>query len=190
MPKIMMDGDVPRINSPLSAGARQPKIMMDEGYERRSQADDDDTVSRPVSVVETTEVTETAATNGSADVELKQDDIKDSVSSEAKDTNSESNKDTTSTTEVDPANVELPKSPAPEEVPSTLSVIAPETKIVPPVESEEKAESTAAETANAALPSSRKQYSADVLLPLLIFSVVKSNPPMLISNLRYAHTEP
>lgn len=30
----------------------------------------------------------------------------------------------------------------------------------------------------------RKQYSADVLIPLLIFSVVKSNPPMLISNLR------
>ncbi|KAF9337965.1 hypothetical protein BG006_001066 [Podila minutissima] len=33
--------------------------------------------------------------------------------------------------------------------------------------------------------STRKQYSADVLIPLLIFSVVKSNPPMLISNLRY-----
>lgn len=32
--------------------------------------------------------------------------------------------------------------------------------------------------------STRKQYSADVLIPLLIFSVVKSNPPMLISNLR------
>ncbi|KAF9386288.1 hypothetical protein CPB97_003857 [Podila verticillata] len=33
--------------------------------------------------------------------------------------------------------------------------------------------------------STRRQYSADVLIPLLIFSVVKSNPPMLISNLRY-----
>lgn len=32
--------------------------------------------------------------------------------------------------------------------------------------------------------STRRQYSADVLIPLLIFSVVKSNPPMLISNLR------
>ncbi|KAF9088898.1 hypothetical protein BGX29_012342 [Mortierella sp. GBA35] len=173
MPRIMMDGDIPRINSPLSPGVRQPKIPMDEGFERRSQADDDDSVIRPASASETAVTTETAVMTDSANAEQKKDD-----------TAAESDKEaTTSTTEVNPANIELPASPAPTESASTLSVIVHES--VEATTAPAKEESAATEAAVPELPSSRKHYSADVLLPLLIFSVVKSNPPMLISNLRY-----
>ncbi|KAG0283812.1 hypothetical protein BGZ96_011822 [Linnemannia gamsii] len=164
MPKIMMDGDVPRINSPLSPGLRQPRIPMDEGYERRSQADDDESVSRPVSSSETAETTEMTLTSISAGAELKQEDTKGDAKEET-------------TTEVNPASIELPMSPTPAEESSTLSIVVPEV-----------VETTSESTPDISLPaltSSRKHYSADVLLPLLIFSVVKSNPPMLISNLRY-----
>ncbi|OAQ24643.1 hypothetical protein K457DRAFT_826186 [Linnemannia elongata AG-77] len=172
MPKIMMDGDIPRINSPLSPGVRQARIPMDEGYERRSQADDDESASQPVLVAETAETTEAAAAISSPDAEQKQDSTKD-----------EAKKDTT--TEINPANVELPMSPAPVEESSTLSIVVPEVVEAAPASTATKTESTAAaDSPLPILPSSRKQYSADVLLPLLIFSVVKSNPPMLISNLR------
>ncbi|KAF9899842.1 hypothetical protein EC991_008242 [Linnemannia zychae] len=172
MPKIMMDGDIPRINSPLSPGVRHPKIRMDEGFERRSQADDDESVSRPVPEVETTETieaVETATTGSSVDAEQKQDD-------HSKDSD---------LAEVNPANIELPMSPAPAEESSTLSTIVPDVVETVPESTAVEPEPTVAGDALPALPSSRKQYSADVLLPLLIFSVVKSNPPMLISNLRY-----
>jgi hypothetical protein len=168
MPKIMMDGYIPRINSPLSPGVRQPKIPMDEGYERRSQADDDESVSRPVSAKETVETKETALTSTNADAEQKQDDTE----SDAKEDN---------TTLVNPASIELPMSPTPAEESSTLSIVVPE---VVETTTASKTELVEADSSLPALPSSRKQYSADVLLPLLIFSVVKSNPPMLISNLR------
>ncbi|KAF8933223.1 hypothetical protein BGZ47_010963 [Haplosporangium gracile] len=168
MPKIMMDGDIPRINSPLSPGVRQAKIPMDEGYERRSQVDDDEGVSRPLSGAETTETTQTVVTSNIPDAEQKQDDTKDNT-----------------TTDVNPANIELPMSPAPVEESSALSIVVPEVVELAPASTATKAEPAAADAALPALPSSRKQYSADVLLPLLIFSVVKSNPPMLISNLRY-----
>ncbi|KAF9117595.1 hypothetical protein BGW39_002026 [Mortierella sp. 14UC] len=169
MPKIMMDGDIPRINTPLSPGVRQPKIRMDEGFERRSQAYDDEGVSQPVSVAETTETTEMAATSNNVDAEQKQDDhLKDNGPAE-----------------VNPANIELPMSPAPAEESSTFSIVVPEVVETAPESTATKAEPTVADDALPALPSSRRQYSADVLLPLLIFSVVKSNPPMLISNLRY-----
>ncbi|KAG0274511.1 hypothetical protein BGZ95_009705 [Linnemannia exigua] len=172
MPKIMMDGEIPRINSPLSPGVRQPKIRMDEGFERRSQADDDESISRPVSVAETTETTDVALTSNSADVE-KEEDAKGDVRN-------------ITSAEVNPANIELPMSPAPAEAASTLPIVVPEVVETEPESAENKVEpAVAADNAVPALPSSRKQYSADVLLPLLIFSVVKSNPPMLISNLRY-----
>lgn len=172
MPKIMMDGDIPRINSPLSPGVRQARIPMDEGYERRSQADDDESASQPVPVAETAETTEAAVAISSPDAEQKRDSTKD-----------EAKKDTT--TEINPANVELPMSPAPVEESSTLSIVVPEVVEAAPASTATKTESTAAaDSPLPVLPSSRKQYSADVLLPLLIFSVVKSNPPMLISNLR------
>ncbi|KAF9278264.1 hypothetical protein BGZ88_000707 [Linnemannia elongata] len=173
MPKIMMDGDIPRINSPLSPGVRQARIPMDEGYEHRSQADDDESASQPVPVAETAETTEAAVAISSPDAEQKQDSTKD-----------EAKKDTT--TDINPANVELPMSPAPVEESSTLSIVVPEVVEAAPASTATKTESTAAaDSPLPVLPSSRKQYSADVLLPLLIFSVVKSNPPMLISNLRY-----
>lgn len=171
MPKIMMDGDIPRINSPLSPGVRQARIPMDEGYERRSQADDDESASQPMPVAETAETTEVAVAISSPDAEQKQDSTKD-----------EAKKDTT--TEINPANVELPMSPAPVEESSTLSPVVPEVVEAAPVSTATKTESTAAADSPLPVLPSRKQYSADVLLPLLIFSVVKSNPPMLISNLR------
>ncbi|KAG0372367.1 hypothetical protein BGX24_000351 [Mortierella sp. AD032] len=166
MPKIMMDGEISRINSPLSPGVRKLKIRMDEGFEHRSQADDDESISRPVSVAETTETTTMALTSNSADAEKKGGDDKDVASAE-----------------VNPANIELPMSPAPAEAASTLSIVVPAVETTP--ESAENKVEPELDNALPALPSSRKQYSADVLLPLLIFSVVKSNPPMLISNLRY-----
>ncbi|KAF9536779.1 hypothetical protein EC957_009731 [Mortierella hygrophila] len=173
MPKIMMDGDIPRVNSPLLPGLRQVKIPMDEGYERRSLADDDESVSRPVLMAETAETLEAAAASSSPDSEQKQDNAKDETKCDT-------------TTEVNPANVALPMSPAPLEESSTLSIVVPEIVEAEPVSTATKAEPVAAtDSALPVLPSSRKQYSADVLLPLLIFSVVKSNPPMLISNLRY-----
>lgn len=172
MPKIMMDGDIPRINSPLSPGVRQARIPMDEGYERRSQADDEESASRPIPVAETAETTEAAVASSSPDAEQNQDNSKDEAKSDT-------------TTEVNPANVALPMSPAPLEESSTLSIVDPGIVEVAPVSTAIKTESAAAAGgALPVLPSSRKQYSADVLLPLLIFSVVKSNPPMLISNLR------
>lgn len=172
MPKIMMDGDIPRVNSPLSPGVRQARIPMDEGYERRSQADDDESASRPVSVAETAETKDAAVASSSPGVEQKQDNTKDEAKSDT-------------TIEVNPANVELPMSPAPVEESSALSIVVPEVVEAAPASAATKAEPTAvADGALPVLPSPRKQYSADVLLPLLIFSVVKSNPPMLISNLR------
>ncbi|KAG9064415.1 hypothetical protein KI688_003605 [Linnemannia hyalina] len=172
MPKIMMDGDIPRGNSPLSPGVRQVKIPMDEGYERRSLADDDESASRPVLKAETAETLEAAVACSSPDAEQKQDNTKDETKSDT-------------TTEVNPANVALPMSPAPLEESSTLSIVVPEIVEAEPASTTTKTEPVAAtDSALPVLPSSRKQYSADVLLPLLIFSVVKSNPPMLISNLR------
>ena len=172
MPKIMMDGDIPRVDSPLSPGVRQARIPMDEGYERRSQADDDESISRPMSVAETAETTEATVASSSPDAEHKQDSTKDEAKSD-------------STTEVNPANVELPMSPTPVEESSTPSIVVPEIIETAPASTATKTEPAAvADDALLVLPSSRKQYSADVLLPLLIFSVVKSNPPMLISNLR------
>ncbi|KAK3843811.1 MAG: hypothetical protein J3R72DRAFT_101669 [Linnemannia gamsii] len=168
MPKIMMDGEIPRIDSPLSPGVRQPKIRMDEGFEHRSQADDDESISRPVSVAETTETTTMALTSNSADAEKQGGDDKDVTS-----------------VELNPANIELPMSPAPADAASTLSIVVPAVETTPESAENKVEPELAADNALPALPSSRKQYSADVLLPLLIFSVVKSNPPMLISNLRY-----
>ncbi|KAF9974746.1 hypothetical protein BGZ73_001801 [Actinomortierella ambigua] len=49
---------------------------------------------------------------------------------------------------------------------------------------ENKASGTSGNNSDA-VSISGKHYSADVLLPLLIFSVVKSNPPNLIANLRF-----
>lgn len=162
MPKILMDGVIPRANSDVSlSGARSPKIMMDEGFER------------PFSL-------------GGKDIETEEQTLaNDKVLKE------DTSKSDRAVGEVDPASVELPKSPALEE-PAGVSIVLPEAvtedadagsqeeAIV--TDSTSGTESTAEKLA--ALPSTRKQYSADVLLPLLIFSVVKSNPPMLISNLR------
>lgn len=175
MPKIMMDGDIPRINLPLSSGVRQPRIPMDEGYERRSQADDDESVSRPVSSTETVETTEAALTSTATDAVQKQEDTEGDVKG---DTNEGT------TTEVNPASIELPMSPTSAEESSMLSIVVPEVVETTSGSTATEAEPIAADISLPVLPPSRKHYSADVLLPLLIFSVVKSNPPMLISNLR------
>ncbi|KAF9920620.1 hypothetical protein FBU30_009541 [Linnemannia zychae] len=170
MPKIMMDGEIPLIIPPKSSDLRQPKIPMDEGYERRSQADDDGDTSRPESTMETTDTTEAGSSNA-AEVLQKQDD--------------KINNSKEIVVEVNPANIELPPTPVLANESSTLSTAVPEIVETPPESTEIKTGQTPTEIDLSASASSRKQYSADVLLPLLIFSVVKSNPPMLISNLRY-----
>ncbi|GJJ72017.1 hypothetical protein EMPS_04374 [Entomortierella parvispora] len=165
MPKILMDGVIPRANSDVSlSGARSPKIMMDEGFERPFSLDE------------------------------KNDETEEPPLTSNKIPEEENPKTDNTVDEVDPASVELPKSPALEE-PAGVSMVLPKTT-VENTDGDTQEEIVVADSASAsgavfatekptAIQSTRKQYSADVLLPLLIFSVVKSNPPMLISNLRY-----
>lgn len=164
MPKILMDGVIPRATSDASlSGAHSPKILMDEGFER------------PVPVNENVgNNNETALTTDSGPKE-DASNIKNNA------------------IEVDPASVELPKSPAVEGS-ASISVVSEDAKEAGNADSAQERKnqvvspslemSVFASEELATLPPTRKQYSADVLLPLLIFSVVKSNPPMLISNLR------
>ncbi|KAG0042296.1 hypothetical protein BGZ83_000618 [Gryganskiella cystojenkinii] len=172
MPKILMDGVIPRANSGVSLPeARSPRIMMDEGFERPFALDKKDEEKDNATVTR----------------EEKKDDKKDESVP-----NAETNEGT-----VDPASVELPKSPSQDEdaaarlveseaaKESTDKEVADEKSVDEETTTALSAELSSASEEPIPLASSRKQYSADVLLPLLIFSVVKSNPPMLISNLRY-----
>jgi len=163
MPKILMDGVIPRVNSDaLLSGARSPKIMMDEGFER------------PFSLSGKHDETEDPSLT--ADKVLKED----------------ASKSDNNVGDADPASVELPKSPLLEEHTGVSIVLLEAVTEDTNTEDAQKKTTVSDSTTEfvstaeklAALPSTRKQYSADVLLPLLIFSVVKSNPPMLISNLR------
>ncbi|KAI8598322.1 hypothetical protein EDD21DRAFT_191442 [Dissophora ornata] len=184
IPKILMDGNIPE------PATLSPKIPMDEGYDRPSQAATE--ADRQVADAAKPVTAEEKPAMGSGEKETEGEDqkvvdSKDDIEKNATAMSERLDKKESDTTQVNPANVELPKSPEPESgtalSPAILETAAPPTT----AETTTTATASTASAANAATSSttSRKQYSADVLLPLLIFSVVKSNPPMLISNLRY-----
>ncbi|KAF9963843.1 hypothetical protein BGZ70_007157 [Mortierella alpina] len=208
MPKILMDGVIPRADSGASiSGSRSPKIPMDEGFERSSMSVNEAASEETSSSTETTGDRRTSATN----VKEKAEQVEDAEGSKAEDgpvnvpsevsreritsddaakvaaedgkNGVEDGNEEKGTKDINPAEIELPKSPEPS-TPTIPSLIAPEEQVAV-AESAESTSGTKVSLSQAPQPSSRKQYSADVLLPLLIFSVVKSNPPMLISNLRY-----
>ncbi|KAF9987971.1 hypothetical protein BGZ75_010236 [Mortierella antarctica] len=199
MPKILMDGVIPRADSVASiSGSRSPKIPMDEGFERSSMAAIE-AASEDTPSIETTR----DRTNSTTDAEEKAEQVEDAEDSKGKEKvvdvptkdsperitsgdaakmGVEESKEEKAANDINPAEIELPKSPEPNT--STMpSITTPEDGAA---EAEPAESTTGTKVPSQAPPSSsRKQYSADVLLPLLIFSVVKSNPPMLISNLRY-----
>ncbi|KAF9107253.1 hypothetical protein BGX27_008805 [Mortierella sp. AM989] len=182
LPKIPMDGVTPRLNIPGSTSSGvSPKIPMDEGYDKPSQYQNE----------KDTPIDGAAELITSSDETLQSEKatVKDEESKvEAQDTKVNTGKEETDAekmeapmAEVKPENIALPTSPAPESTHVSLPSL-----IVSGSDATAATEIT--ETTVKVAPSSsspRKQYSADVLLPLLIFSVVKSNPPMLISNLSY-----
>ncbi|KAG0314962.1 hypothetical protein BGZ99_007762 [Dissophora globulifera] len=174
IPKILMDGVIPRVDSSRSmTGAHSPKIPMDEGYDRPSHMEDG---------VEADDDRDSGAATTGEKLVMESNDTEPKAAAEEESTNpkidntGETAANDAEAIEVSPADVELPKSPEPDEEtrPSLLLVEATSNSPSPP-------KARAASTSSG----SKRHYSADVLLPLLIFSVVKSNPPMLISTLRY-----
>lgn len=192
MPKILMDGVIPRAGFEASiSGSRSPKIPMDEGFERPSMSINE-AVPEDISSIETSGDQSNNATDANVAAEhvegAKENNAdKEAVDVPTEDTPGRSTSEDTAeveaskvTKDINPAEIELPRSPEVDTA-AVPSVITPEEQVV-----KESAESSGTKVSLPAPQSSpRKQYSADVLLPLLIFSVVKSNPPMLISNLRY-----
>ncbi|KAF9347686.1 hypothetical protein BGX26_000848 [Mortierella sp. AD094] len=165
LPKIPMDGVIPRLDAPGSAlSAISPRIPMDEGYDKPVQ--------------DGKQETSIEGTKESATVRDETLPSENKVT-EAKEEKKDTEKEDSATTAVKPENIELPTSPAPESTPVPSLVIS----VSDATASTAVTETTATAASSSASP--RKQYSADVLLPLLIFSVVKCNPPMLISNLSY-----
>ncbi|KAF9170095.1 hypothetical protein BGX20_009444 [Mortierella sp. AD010] len=164
--KIPMDGVIPRLDASGSAvSAISPTIPMDQGYDKPSQDRDEKETS----------------IDGVKEATTVQDEVPPSENkvTEATEEKKDIEKEDSATAAVKPENIELPTSPAPETTPVPSLVVSV---------SDATTSTAVTETTATAVPSSassRKQYSADVLLPLLIFSVVKSNPPMLISNLSY-----
>ncbi|KAG0011627.1 hypothetical protein BGZ82_002945, partial [Podila clonocystis] len=124
----------------------------------------DEGYERPsVSVEESATDVEESTEDEDIKVEDKEKNIKGSEQPSDENAINKSSGANSPVTNVKPSEVPLPDSPAID--------TASETPAMPP--------------SPAVSSSTRKQYSADVLIPLLIFSVVKSNPHMLISNLRY-----
>ncbi|KAG0341365.1 hypothetical protein BG004_006047 [Podila humilis] len=171
MPRILMDGDLPRAEpDPTTILVHSPRIPMDEGYERPSLSMDeprrhDEHEQNP----EQLELKSDDPVNSPelADTPVLAECLSSSEgASTSTSTETEPSATSVTSTDINPTDVPLPDSPFVEAV-------------------EESPKTPSATPSIASSVATRKQYSADVLIPLLIFSVVKSNPPMLISNLRY-----
>ncbi|KAG0084236.1 hypothetical protein BGZ93_001334 [Podila epicladia] len=151
MPRIPMDGVIPRLDPNLAAvHMHAPRIPMDEIYERPSMSIDE-------SATNAEEPTE----DKDIKVESKEQNVKVNEHTFDENATNNSSEPRRAVIDIKPSEVPLPDSPMIDTASETYAVpLSLDVSI-----------------------SARKQYSADVLIPLLIFSVVKSNPPMLISNL-------
>lgn len=181
IPKIFMDGVIPGLGSTNSTdGVQSAKPPMDKGDDRPSKVGDqveptkesgsDDTATAKDQQVE-------PATEESKVESPKGDGQADPTEAETKTATSTSKDESSS------GDVETPQQTSKVETTGGLSSVHPETEVAPVEAATRTHHHTASSSTSSATP--KGQYSADVLLPLLIFSVVKSNPPMLISNLRY-----
>ncbi|KAF9201664.1 hypothetical protein BGZ49_008109 [Haplosporangium sp. Z 27] len=200
LPKIPMDGNIPRINIPGSATGILPKIPMDEGYDRPSLDENENEIQTKDDTESTILLNEAALSEVTKENEEPKAEESRTEETETEEPNVEGSKVEEQDSKVNageekyvqkvdlktetpkPENVALPASPAPESSPIPSLVISGTDVTASTVVTEVTATATPSLSSS---PSPRKQYSADVLLPLLIFSVVKSNPPMLISNLSY-----
>ncbi|KAK3804942.1 MAG: hypothetical protein J3Q66DRAFT_131498 [Benniella sp.] len=180
IPKIFMDGVIPGLGSTNSTnGVKAAKTLMDKGDDRPSKVGDqveptmesgsDDTATaRDQQVQPVTEESKVESPKGDGQADQTEAETKTATST-LKDESSS-------------GDVEAPKQTSEVETTGGLSSAHPETDVAP-VEAATRTQHIASSSTSSTTP--KGQYSADVLLPLLIFSVVKSNPPMLISNLRY-----
>ncbi|KAF9427444.1 hypothetical protein BGZ94_004886 [Podila epigama] len=168
MPRIPMDEDIRSLEPDQKAlHVHSPIIMMDEGYDKPALRTTDDEsvpilsesgIKQPViGQSKNVQVGEGVTTTESFAEQVESDNTLSKSNCTGSGVTDKMDKvDKSIDQDVDPAQIPLPSSPI--------------------------LEATKPLTQN---NGARKHYSADVLLPLLIFSVVKSNPPMLISNLRF-----
>ncbi|KAF9346224.1 hypothetical protein BGX34_004097, partial [Mortierella sp. NVP85] len=181
IPKIFMEGVIPGLGSANSTdGVQSAKTPVDNGDDRPSKVGDqvEPTKESGSDDTATTRDQQVEPAAEESNVESpKGDGQADQTEAETKTTTSTSKDESSS------GDVEAPKQTSEVETTGGLSSGRPETNVAPAVEAATRTHHTASSSTSSTTP--KGQYSADVLLPLLIFSVVKSNPPMLISNLRY-----
>ncbi|KAF9155371.1 hypothetical protein DFQ26_009755, partial [Actinomortierella ambigua] len=173
MPRIMMDEGFQDRRASIE-GARSPRILMD--------GDENDTSNYSAFKLDvSTEEQETVVPAPPLDTPQEDKSVTPSESPKQEEEErleaSDAAKDETTAVKEDEATTEPPAEKTPEDRQATLSTSTATIE-------ETKAPSISGNNSDAASISG-KHYSADVLLPLLIFSVVKSNPPNLIANLRF-----
>ncbi|KAG0234784.1 hypothetical protein BGW41_001007 [Actinomortierella wolfii] len=191
IPRIMMDEGFQDRRASVE-GVKSPRIPMDgdendtsnlSAFKLGTVAETKDVVPEPAPAPLTDTLKEDASVTSNASP--KQDKTNVGVTEEPNDETKASSSTTTAAVKDDKAEAETTlhvekRSEDSQTTPDTSAVETEETQAqntkAPSVTGGNNADTTSI---------SGKHYSADVLLPLLIFSVVKSNPPSLIANLRF-----